>query len=226
MAVVLVVEDDPVICGALVRALGQLGHATRPYGTALAALRAVAVDPPDLVILDLGLPDLDGADALRMLRGISDVPVIVATVRDGETDMVRLLEAGADDYLTKPFTGRALGARINAVLRRARAVAVPDLIDIGPLRVDHARRIALLDGTELVLTRKEYELLAYLAARAGRVVTRQELVTEVWHQPYAGSEQTLDVHVSWLRRKLGETAAQPRLLHTVRGVGLMMVRPS
>ncbi|GIG61961.1 DNA-binding response regulator [Longispora fulva] len=226
MAVVQLVEDDPVIRGALVRALTDVGHEVRPFGTAMAGLRAVTADPPDLVILDLGLPDLDGADALRMLRGVSDVPVIVATARTGEPDMIRLLEAGADDYITKPFTSKALSARINAVLRRARTARFPDRIDVGPLSIDPSRRTATLDGTELELTRREYDLLTYLAARVGRVVTRQEIVTEVWRQPYSGTEQTLDVHISWLRRKLGETAAKPRLLRTVRGVGLMLVDPS
>ncbi|WP_412543429.1 response regulator transcription factor [Longispora sp. K20-0274] len=226
MAIVQLVEDDPVIRGALVRALTDVGHVVRPFGTAMAGLRAVTADPPDLVILDLGLPDLDGADALRMLRGVSDVPVIVATARTGEPDMIRLLEAGADDYITKPFTSKALSARITAVLRRSRTSRFPDRIDVGPLSIDPSRRAATLDGAQLELTRREYDLLMYLAVRVGRVVTRQEIVTEVWRQPYSGTEQTLDVHISWLRRKLGETAAKPRLLRTVRGVGLMLVDPT
>jgi DNA-binding response OmpR family regulator len=195
-------------------------------GTALDALREVAVRPPDVVILDLGLPDVDGAAALRMMRGDSDVPVIVATARTGETNIIRLLNAGADDYVTKPFSGDHLLARIGAVLRRRGGLPrAPATIEIGPLRVDLARRAATLDEQPLDLTRKEFDLLAYLAIRRDQVVSRQELVEEVWHQPYRGAEQTVDVHVSWLRRKLGETAAKPRFLRVVRGVGLMLVDP-
>jgi len=228
MPTVLLVEDDATVRGALVRALTDAGHAVRPVGTALDALREVTTDRPDLVILDLGLPDMDGADALRMLRGVCDVPVIVATARTGEQDIIRLLNAGADDYVTKPFSSAHLAARIGAVLRRGRLPEedrVANPIEVGPLRLDPSRRAATLDGRLLDLTRREYDLLAYLAARAGRVVTRRELVTEVWRQPYQGAEQTVDVHLSWLRRKLGESAASPRFLRTVRGVGIMLVVP-
>jgi DNA-binding response OmpR family regulator len=190
------------------------------------ALREVAVRPPDVVVLDLGLPDVDGASALRMMRGDSDVPVIVATARTGENNIIRLLNAGADDYLTKPFSGEHLLARISAVLRRRGGVAdAPAAIEVGPLRVDLGRRSATLHGRALDLTRKEFDLLAYLAARRDHLVTRQELIEEVWRQPYRGSEQTVDVHISWLRRKLGETAAKPRFLRVLRGVGIMLVDP-
>ena len=142
--------------------------------------------------------------------------------------MIRLLNAGADDYVIKPFSGEHLLARIAAVLRRRGAAgpAAQSQLDIGPLSLDLARRIARLDGAPLDLTRKEFDLLAYLAARPDQVVSRQELIEEVWRQPYRGAEQTVDVHVSWLRRKLGETAAEPRLLRIVRGVGIMLVTPS
>ncbi|MDX6429141.1 MAG: hypothetical protein QOE54_1507, partial [Streptosporangiaceae bacterium] len=179
------------------------------------------------VILDLGLPDLDGAEALKMLRGVSDVPVIVATARDDETEIVRLLNAGADDYLVKPFSGEHLSARLAAVLRRtaARGDARPaTLLLVGGLSVDLDRREASLDGAALELTRREFDLLGYLAAQAGRVVPRRELLTEVWRQSY-GDDQTIDVHLSWLRRKLGETASAPRYLHTVRGVGVRLSAP-
>jgi DNA-binding response OmpR family regulator len=190
------------------------------------ALREVAVRPPDVVVLDLGLPDVDGASALRMMRGDSDVPIIVATARTGENNIIRLLNAGADDYLTKPFSGEHLLARISAVLRRRGSFAgAPAAIEVGPLRIDLARRAATLDGRPLDLNRKEFDLLAYLAARRDHLVTRQELIEEVWRQPYRGSEQTVDVHISWLRRKLGETAAKPRFLRVMRGVGIMLVDP-
>jgi DNA-binding response OmpR family regulator len=228
MPTVLLVEDDASIRTTLIRALTKAGHAVSAVGTAVDGLREVAVHPPDVVVLDLGLPDLDGASALRMMRGDSDVPVIVATARTGETNIIRLLNAGADDYVTKPFSGDHLLARISAVLRRRggdAAGGVPATLTVGPLRMDLARRTATLDGQALGLNRKEFDLLAYLAARPDRVVTRHELVEEVWRQPYRGAEQTVDVHVSWLRRKLGETAAHPRLLRVVRGVGIMLVDP-
>ena len=180
------------------------------------------------MILDLGLPDIDGADALRMMRSVSDVPVIVATARRSEGDIIRLLNDGADDYVTKPFSGGHILARISAVLRRNRAAGDdgPAAISIGPLVINQRQRQATLDGTQLKLTRREFDVLTYLAERAGRVVSRRELMTEVWQQARVGEEQTIDVHISWLRRKLGETAAKPRFLHTVRGVGVMMVVPT
>lgn len=208
----------------MIHELDRRHHAVRSAGCALDALREISQRPPDCVILDLGLPDLDGSEALRMVRGISDVPVIVATARDDESEIVRLLEAGADDYLVKPFSGDHLAARLDAVLRRARATAAPQVVRVGGLVVDANRREAALDGSALSLTRREFDLLAYLAARADRVVTRKELLTEVWRQSY-GDDQTIDVHLSWLRRKLGERASQPRYLHTVRGVGVMLSAP-
>jgi DNA-binding response OmpR family regulator len=227
MPKVLLVEDDAVVRGALVRSLTKADHVVRAVGTALDALREVTADRPDLVILDLGLPDLDGADALRMLRGLCEVPVIVATARDDEAEIVKLLNAGADDYLTKPFSGEHLAARMSAVLRRARpgGGGRQSAIEVGPLRVDLARREATLEGELLELSRREFDLLAYLAARPHRVVSRKELVEAVWRQPHIGGDQTIDVHLSWLRRKLGESAAQPRFLHTVRGVGVKLVVP-
>jgi DNA-binding response OmpR family regulator len=225
VASVLVVEDDHNIRAALIRSLTEGGHAVRSASTALQALRDVAQNPPDAVILDLGLPDLDGVDALKMLRGIVDVPVIVATARDAETEIVRLLNAGADDYLVKPFSGEHLRARLAAVLRRSGADRA-EVASVGELSVDFERREATLAGQSLALTRKEFDLLAYLARRPGRVVTRRELLAEVWQQPYGGDDQTIDTHLSWLRRKLGETAVEPRYLHTVRGVGLKLVPPA
>jgi DNA-binding response OmpR family regulator len=162
---------------------------------------------------------------LRMLRGASDVPVIVATARDDETEIVTVLDAGADDYVVKPFGVAQLDARIRAVLRRGadedRVVAV----EVGGLRVDPRSRKASLDGRELELTPREFDLLHYLAARAGEVVSKRELLTEVWQQPYGGADKTVDVHLSWLRRKLGETAQHARYLHAVRGVGVRLAPP-
>jgi DNA-binding response OmpR family regulator len=228
MATVLLVEDDHVVRGAMLRSLADRGHAVHAVGTALDALRRVAAETPDLVVLDLGLPDLDGSDALRMLRGITDVPIIIATARDDEQTVVRLLRAGADDYMVKPFTGAHLDARITTVLRRvgrASRTAQPAVHEVGELRVDVGERSASLAEQPLALTRKEFDLLAYLAARPGRVVSRRELLEEVWRQPSVGEDQTIDVHLYWLRRKLGESAAKPRYLRTVRGVGFRLVAP-
>ena len=162
-----------------------------------------------------------------MLRGVSDAPVIIATARDDEAEIVRLLRAGADDYMVKPFSSAHLGARVATVLRRSGRAnrAEPVVIEAGPLRVLPGERQAFLDGVALPLTRKEFDLLAYLAARPGRVVSRRELLEEVWRQPSIGDDQTIDVHLYWLRRKLGESAAEPRFLHTVRGVGIRFVVP-
>jgi DNA-binding response OmpR family regulator len=222
MVSVLLVEDDPVVRSAVTRALTGLGHAVLPVGTALEALREITGGAFDLVVLDLGLPDMDGADALRMMRGVCDTPVIVATARDDEAEIVRLLNAGADDYLVKPFSSEHLAARLSAVLRRARKDPASAPLRIGALTVDPDRREASLDGRELNLTRREFDLLAYLAAREGKVVPRAELLANLWNLPGRHDDQTLDVHLSWLRRKLGERAAQPRYLHTVRGVGFKL----
>ncbi|MFF6960973.1 response regulator [Streptomyces sp. NPDC008317] len=229
MASVLVVEDDQFVRSALIRHLTEASHTVRSVGTALEALREVAQVGFDVVILDLGLPDLDGSEALKMLRGLSDVPVIIATARDDEAEVVRLLNAGADDYLIKPFSVEHLSARLSAVLRRARsrsaAPTADALIHVGGLHIDVRRRQAVLDGAVLDLTRREFDLLAFLAARPGVVVARRELLAEVWQQSY-GDDQTIDVHLSWLRRKLGETAASPRYLHTLRGVGVKLEPPA
>ncbi|WP_329317595.1 response regulator transcription factor [Streptomyces sp. NBC_01537] len=225
MASVLVVEDDQFVRSALIRHLTEASHSVRSVGTALEALREVAQVGFDVVILDLGLPDLDGAEALKMLRGITDVPVIIATARDDETEVIRLLNAGADDYLIKPFSVDHLSARMSAVLRRSRAREDTAVLRVGGLQIDVQRRQAALDGAPLDLTRREFDLLSFLAARPGVVVARRELLSEVWQQSY-GDDQTIDVHLSWLRRKLGETAARPRYLHTLRGVGVKLEPPA
>ncbi len=227
MATVLVVEDDPFVRSALIRHLSESGHAVRSVGTALEALREVAQVGCDLVILDLGLPDLDGSEALKMIRGLTNVPVIISTARDDEAEIVRLLNDGADDYLVKPFSAEHLAARMAAVLRRLGGSLAPvaQVLRVGGLAIDVQRREAVLDGRPLDLTRREFDLLAFLAARPGVVVPRKEILAEVWRQTYGG-DQTIDVHLSWLRRKLGETASSPRYLYTVRGVGVRLEAPA
>ncbi|MDL4771867.1 MULTISPECIES: response regulator transcription factor [Thermomonosporaceae] len=225
MVRILVVEDDIEVRTALVRDLSERRHSVRSVAEAWKALQEVSAEPPEAVVLDLGLPDLDGFELLKMIRAISSAPVLVVTARDGEREIVRLLDAGADDYLVKPFTMGELEARLGAVLRRARgAGGDPTAFTVAGLRIDLVRHEAFLDGHALELSRREFDLLAYLAARPGEVVSRSELRAQVWRQPY-GNDQTVDVHLSWLRRKLGETAAAPRYLHTVRGVGIRLEAP-
>jgi len=223
---VLVIEDDQRIREVVASALVDAGHAVRTERRGADGLTAVVDWQPDVVVLDLGLPDLDGADVLRMVRGVSAVPVIVATARDDEAEVVRLLDAGADDYVVKPYSAAQLDARIRAVLRRGSGPpeAGRDL-EVGQLRLDRARRQASLADETLDLSRMEFDLLAHLMTRSPEVVSRRELLAEVWHQPHGGADKTIDVHLSWLRRKLGETAQAPRYLHTVRGVGVRLEAP-
>jgi DNA-binding response OmpR family regulator len=223
---VLIVEDDKRIREALRRALTGRGHEVRIVETGLIGLREAVDDPSDVVVLDLGLPDIEGRQLLIMLRAVSQVPVIVATARDDESEMIATLDAGADDYIVKPYSAGQLDARIRAVLRRASAEAEDPAIVVGALTVDPASRTASLDGNELELTKREFDLLAYLAARAGRVVSKRRLMADVWDQPYGGADKTIDVHVSWLRRKLGESAADRGFITTVRGVGVKLADPS
>ncbi|MEW2631407.1 response regulator transcription factor [Streptomyces sp. NPDC048389] len=228
MASVLVVEDDPVIRAALIEVLTGHGYAVKTAHQGFEALREVTQSPPDIVVLDLGLPDLDGLDVLRMIRGISRVPVLVATARDDDTEIIRLLNAGADDYMVKPFSGGQLAARLAAVLRRSGPSDATEggdrrpVVQVGELRIDATARTAHLAGRELALTRREFDLLAYLAAHADQVMSRKRILADVWQQPYL-EDQTVDVHLSALRRKLGEKASDPRYLHTVRGIGIKLV---
>jgi len=222
---VLVVEDDAAIRSALIRSLGERGHAVSSAPDALTGLRAAIDERPDIVLLDLGLPDVDGTELLRMLRAVSQVPVIVATARDDDASTVRALDVGADDYMVKPFSAATLDARIRAVLRRAASAEGDGLLVVGPLTVDTRSRTVVLRGERVELSPREFDLLAYLAARSGQVVSKRELLTEVWRLPYGGADKTVDVHLSWLRRKLGESAQDPHLLISVRGVGVKLVEP-
>jgi DNA-binding response OmpR family regulator len=226
MVAVTLVEDDPRILVALSRALAERGHDVRTASDGLSGLSDIVDRQPDVVVLDLGLPDIDGLDLLHMLRAVSRVPVIVATARDDEAEIVRLLDAGADDYLVKPFSSEQLEARIRAVLRRAGDDLPPETVVVGDLVIDAGARQASLDGGALELSRKEFDLLYYLATHSGRVVTKRQLLADIWGQPYGGADKTVDVHLSWLRRKLGETAQEPRYLRTVRGVGVRLADPA
>ncbi|MGB9378767.1 MAG: response regulator transcription factor [Mycobacteriales bacterium] len=226
MPVLLLVEDDPAIRGSLTRGMTERGHAVHAVASGLEALRIVADVEPDVVLLDLGLPDLDGKRILPMLRAVTEAPVLIITARDDEDEIVALLDAGADDYLVKPFSARQLDARVRAVLRRSTEPAVEGVIEVGGLAIDPASREVRLDGRSVDLTRKEFELLCLLARRAGDVVSKRDILAEVWRLPYGGADKTVDVHLSWLRRKLGESASEPRYLHSVRGVGVRLHPPS
>jgi DNA-binding response OmpR family regulator len=225
VADVLIIEDDATIRTALVRALTARQHSTMTAPTAMEGLQSLVEHRPDVVLLDLGLPDLDGASLLAMIRAVSDVPVIVVSARDEGAEIVALLNAGADDYLVKPFAADQLDARIRAVLRRAESAEVSGPVTVGGIVVDARARTALLDGIPLDLSPKEFDLLYYLAERSGEVVGKRELLAKVWNQPYGGADKTVDVHLSWLRRKLGESAEAPRYLHRVRGVGVKLAPP-
>ena len=227
MPSILVVEDDEAIRRAVRRGLEERGFAMQDAATGLAGLEVVLRERPDVVLLDLGLPDVDGLTLLMMIRAASDVPVIILTAQDDDPTMVRALDGGADDYVVKPFGTEQIAARIRAVLRRAGATAAggPSALRVGELVIDERTRVATLAGRPLELARKEFDLLLLLASRAGEVVTKREALAEVWQQAYGGAERTVDVHLSWLRRKLGESAAEPRYLHSVRGVGIRLVDP-
>ena len=225
MPAALIIEDDQRIRETLARRLAERGYDVVSAGTGLDGLETVIGQAPDVVVLDLGLPDVDGREVLKMIRAVSTVPVIVATARDDETEIVKVLDAGADDYVVKPFSADQLEARIRAVLRRGGGDDPTTSIEVGALVIDPRAREARLGDRDLELTRKEFDLLLYLAERAGTVIGKRELLAEVWRQPYGGADKTVDVHLSWLRRKLGESAAEPVYLHTVRGVGVKLTAP-
>ncbi len=226
---ILLVEDEVSIAEPFSRVLAREGFDPTIAGTAAEALEAFDRVAPDLVLLDLALPDGDGRDVCRALRAKSDVPVIMVTARGTEVDRIVGLELGADDYVVKPFSGGEVVARIRAVLRRTGRAAEPAAADgpvvIGPVALDVAARRVRVDGEEVELTRKEFDLLAELVAHAGTVVTREDLMARVWDENWFGSTKTLDVHIGWLRRKLGDDPASPRLITTVRGVGFRFTAP-
>lgn len=225
MAKVFVIEDEAEIRRLVADGLAKRGHDVETSASALDGLKQVVAGNPEVIILDLGLPDLDGAELLRMIRAVSKVPIIVATARDDDASAIGLLDAGADDYVVKPYAVAHLEARIRAVLRRGGAVEETPALVVGGLTLDRAAREVSLDGAVLDLTPKEFDLLLMLAERNGEVVTKREMLAEVWREPYGGSERTVDVHLSWLRKKLGESAAEPRYLRTVHGVGVKLVAP-
>jgi DNA-binding response OmpR family regulator len=219
---VLIVEDDDAIATPLAKGLEREGLDVDRVGTGTAALGRSAEEPFDVVLLDLGLPDRDGFDVCRELRARSDVPIIVVTARSEEVDRVVGLELGADDYIVKPFGFRELVARIRAVARRRPTPAAnAHASEVGALSIDRRTRRVLVDGSEVALTPKEFDLLAFLAEDPGAVCSRQQVLEEVWDPHWYGPTKTLDVHVASLRKKLGD----PRWIETVRGVGFRLDEP-
>ena len=218
---ILFVEDEAAIAEPFSRALQRAGFEPISARSAREALDVARRTDPDLVLLDLALPDGDGRDVCRELRRTSDVPIVMLTARGTETDRIVGLELGADDYVVKPFSGEEVIARIRAVLRRSRrgGAAADAPIEVDGLRIDPGAREAVLRGERLALTKREFDLLARLARDAGRVITREDLMSDVWDPNWYGSTKTLDMHVATLRRKLGDDPASPRFVHTVRGVG-------
>jgi DNA-binding response OmpR family regulator len=218
---VLIAEDDERIAEPLVDGLRRNGFTSSWVTTGAAALTAEGVD---VVLLDLGLPDMDGLDVCRRLRARSSIPILVITARGDETDRVVGLELGADDYLVKPFGFKELIARIRAVQRRSSAttITVDDEQLIGSLKIERRTHRVSIDGNEIALTPKEFDLLAVLAEEPGVVVTRQQLLDQVWDPHWYGPTKTIDVHVAALRKKLGD----PRWIETVRGVGLRLGQPT
>jgi two-component system KDP operon response regulator KdpE len=217
---VLVVEDDRAMRRFLVSALETQGYAAAEAVSIAQAERSLAQDPPAAILLDLGLPDGDGVTLLRRLRATSRIPVIVLSARDREDDKVSALDAGADDYLTKPFGARELLARIRVALRHAAEPGRDDpVISIGPIQIDHARHAVTVDGEAVHLTPIEFGVLALLARHAGKVVTHRQLLDAVWGERGADQTHYLRVHVAALRRKVERDPARPRWLVTEPGVG-------
>ncbi|HEU5252257.1 MAG TPA: response regulator transcription factor [Solirubrobacterales bacterium] len=226
---ILVVEDEESISQPFAEALRRAGFEAVVTATAAGALKLAASEDPDLVMLDLALPDGDGRDVCRELRRHSDVPIVMLTARGTEMDKIVGLELGADDYVVKPFSAAEVISRIRAVLRRSSPRDDADgalrRLEVGELELDPAARIARFRGEELELSRKEFDLLAALMRNAGRVVKREDLMSEVWDTNWFGSTKTLDVHIGWLRRKLEDDPADPTYIETVRGVGFRFAAP-
>jgi DNA-binding response OmpR family regulator len=217
VALILLAEDDEGIRVPLVRALEREGHEVEAVETGADAIAVGAEGDHELLVLDIGLPGMDGLEVCRRVRDARpSVPIVFLTAQDGEMDAVSGLDAGADDYITKPFRLAELLARVRSQLRRTSG----EQLQAADVRIDVAARRVWQGEREMELSPKEFDLLALLVREAGRVVTREQIMSEVWDENWFGSTKTLDMHVSWLRRKLGEDAADPQRLVTVRGVGL------
>jgi DNA-binding response OmpR family regulator len=223
---ILVVEDEPAISEPLAEGLRREGFAADVASTLAEAREAFRSDPPDIILLDVMLPDGDGRDLVAEIRRDSDVPIVLLTARGEEVDRVLGLELGADDYVVKPFSIRELAARVRAILRRGDLRGGRRQIRIDELLIDPASRTVMKDGREIRLAAKEFDLLHLLMSNAGRVLRREEIMDDVWDPHWFGPTKTLDVHISWLRKKIEDDPADPRYITTVRGVGFRFLAPA
>jgi DNA-binding response OmpR family regulator len=225
---ILVVEDEPTLRETLAEALEMDGHRVVTAATGPEALQRFRSEAPDLILLDLMLPELSGVEVCRIIRRESGVPIVMLTAKDAEVDKVVGLEVGADDYVTKPFSLRELSARIRAMFRRTDRVAEPSspgLVELGRVQADLAGHQLLRDGEPLAIKPKAFELLAFLLRHPGQVFTRDQLLEHVWGYDYGGETRTVDVHIHWLRSEIEQDPGKPRYVHTVRGVGYVFRRP-
>ncbi|MEW5992449.1 MAG: response regulator transcription factor [Chloroflexota bacterium] len=226
---ILVVDDEPTLRETLADALAADGFRVVQAGDGRAALEAFRAEAPDLVLLDLMLPELSGIEVCRIIRAESAVPIVMLTARGSEVDKIVGLELGADDYVTKPFSLRELTARIRAIFRRAEQAAAaggPTVVDLGDVQVDLAGHRVLKEGHEVPLKPKVFELLAFLVRHPGQVLSRDQLLEQVWGYDYAGETRTVDVHVHWLRSAIEADPASPSVIQTIRGVGYVLRRPA
>lgn len=225
---ILIVEDEPALQETLAYNLNRQGYSIEAVGDGLAALDAARRIHPDLIVLDIMLPKLDGFEVCRIIRQEMNVPILILTARDDEIDRVIGLEMGADDYLTKPFSMREFLARVKAQLRRVRLIreeissdvqTPKEILQFGNLTLDITRREVLLDGQPIGLKPKEFELLLFLARHRGQALSRELILKRVWGWEFSGGSRTVDVHIRWLREKIEPTAAKPTRIITVRGAG-------
>ena len=226
---ILVVEDEPTLRETLAEALEADGFRVAAAGDGRTGVAMFRSEDPDLVLLDLMLPELSGIEVCRIIRAESSVPIIMLTARGAEVDKVVGLELGADDYVTKPFSLRELSARIRAILRRGEQLAtgqLPPLVDLGAVQVDIAGHRVLRDGRDIAVKPKVFELLAFLLRHPGQVVSRDQLLEQVWGYDYPGETRTVDVHVHWLRAAVEPDPGAPTIIQTVRGVGYVLRRPA
>jgi two-component system, OmpR family, response regulator RegX3 len=223
---ILLVEDEESLAESIRYSLEREGYAVSVAGDGRVAIERFRADSPDLVILDLMLPEMSGLDVCRMIRENSTVPIVMVTAKDSEADKVTGLELGADDYVTKPFSVRELVSRIRAHLRRVRMQAPPrgeELLTGGPIEMDVSRHEVKISGETVAFPPKEFELLQAFLSRKGRLLTREHLIEEIWGYDYVGDTKTLDVHVKRIRQKIEHDPHEPRLLLTVRGLGYKFV---
>jgi DNA-binding response OmpR family regulator len=225
---ILVVEDEPTLRETLAEALEADGFRVAAAADGRTGVEMFRSEAPDLVLLDLMLPELSGIEVCRIIRAESSVPIIMLTARGAEVDKVVGLELGADDYVTKPFSLRELSARIRAILRRGEQLAtgqLPPFVDLGAVQVDIAGHRVLREGREVAVKPKVFELLAFLLRHPGQVVSRDQLLEQVWGYDYPGETRTVDVHVHWLRAAVEPDPGAPTIIQTVRGVGYVLRRP-